>query len=86
MLCCEKCPRKLTNCKPIANVVPNDLSSIVCVGYHDGKKKSDTQDRFRHCFKSHVTDTMFDYDEYDLKSVSSVFMEAILMDEINNRA
>ena len=83
MICREKCPRQ-TNCKPISNVVSDDDSSFVCVGFHNETKKAYPQDKFRHCFKSQVTDSMFDYDEYDLKSVISVMSEALLIDELND--
>ena len=82
MLCNSNCPRRLDNCSPISNIVSDDETSIVCIGYHDGRKTSDHQDIFRHCFKSHVTDSMFDYDYYDIKSVMSIFSEAILIDEL----
>ena len=83
MICREKCPRG-TKCMPISNVVADDDSSFVCIGYHN-EKKDYPQDKFRHCFKSAAnTDSMFDYDDYDLKSVISVMTEALLIDELNN--
>ena len=81
MICSEKCPRG-TKCKPISNVVPDDGSTFVCVGYHNEIKKDYPQDRFRHCFKSESTNSIFDYDEYDLKSVISVMSESLLIDEL----
>ena len=81
MLCKKKCPRG-TKCKPISNIVSDN--DFVCMGYH-GEKKKHPQDRFRHCFKSAGgTDSMYDYDEYDIKSVISVMSETLLMDEITN--
>ena len=85
MLCRDKCPRG-TKCKPISNVVADDDSSFVCIGYHSKNKKDYPQDKFRHCFKSAAnTDSMFDYDEYDIKSVISVMSEALLTDELSSR-
>jgi len=82
MICRENCPRG-TKCNPISNVVSDDESSFVCVGYHNEKKEKYPQDRFRHCFKSAAnTDSIFDYDEYDMKSVISVMSEALLIDEL----
>ena len=81
MLCKEECPRG-TKCIPISNVVADDESSFVCVGYHNEKKEY-PEDKFRHCFKSKDTDTMFDYDEYDLKSCLSVMADALLIDELS---
>lgn len=83
MLCKEKCPRGL-DCFPVSNVVSENNESFVCVGYHNENKKDYPQDRFRHCFKSVAdTDSLFDYDEYDMKSVISVMSEALLIDLIN---
>lgn len=84
MLCRNICPRG-TDCKPISNVVADDDSSFVCMGYHNTKNKEYPQDRFRHCFMSAAgTDSMFDYDEYDMKSVISVMSEALLIDELED--
>jgi|LSQX01.2.fsa_nt_gb hypothetical protein len=77
MLCSENCPRG-TKCQPISNVIATDDTSFVCVGLHNEEKEV-KQDIFRHCFKSDGTDSMFDYDEYDLISVISVMTEALLL-------
>jgi len=82
MLCLKKCPRKLKNCKPLSNIAPQDRRSFVCVGLHKDDKKKYPQDKFRHCFKSEDSDSMFDYDKYDMKSVIAVFSEALLIDEL----
>lgn len=82
MICKEICP-KGTQCQPLSNVVADDNSSFVCVGLHKDLKNEYPQDRFRHCFKSETTDSMYDYDEYDLKSVVSVMSEALLVDELS---
>lgn len=82
MLCRDKCPRGKT-CKPVSNIVSDDESSFVCVGLHGEEKKEYPQDKFRHCFKSAAgTDSMYDYDCYDMKSVVSVMAEALLIDEL----
>ena len=80
MICCKKCPRE-TGCRPISNIVATNKKSFVCIGYH-GTKKKYNDDIFRHCFKSVDTDSMFDYDEYDIKSVLSVMAEALLTEEL----
>ena len=72
-----------TNCEPIANIIPEDESTFVCIGLHDEKK--DNNDIYRHCFKSETTDTMFDYDTYDLISVINIFSEAILQNELTTK-
>lgn len=81
MICNPKCPRN-TKCDPISNVVADDNSSFVCIGYHNEVKEKFPKDIFRHCFKNAETDTMYDYDEYDIKSVLSVFSEALLVNEL----
>jgi hypothetical protein len=82
MLCLDVCPRKM-NCEPISNVVSDSGVTFVCVGYHQEKDKKIQQDRFRHCFKSAAeTDSIFDYDEFDLLSVVTVMNEALLVDNM----
>jgi hypothetical protein len=84
MLCREICPRGL-DCEPISNVVSDNDKTFICVGYHNEKDKEIPQDRFRHCFKSSAnTDSMFDYDTYDLLSVVSVMSDALLIDNLKN--
>jgi hypothetical protein len=78
MLCNKKCPRG-TKCKPISNIVSK--TSFVCVGKHNEEKEI-KEDIFRHCFKSIFTDSMFDYDEYDLKSVIATMSEALLLNAL----
>ena len=78
MLCSEKCPKGLM-CEPLSNVISDDKSSFVCVGLHNTTKEYCPQDIYRHCFKNKETDSMFDYDDYDLKSVISVMSEALLI-------
>jgi hypothetical protein len=83
MLCRNTCPRN-TSCIPISNVVADNNKSFVCVGKHNEFKEADIKkDIFRHCFKSSKdTDSMFDYDEYDFKSVISTMSEALLYEEL----
>ena len=85
MICANKCPRG-TKCEPISNIVSNDNATFVCIGYHNEEKNQYPQDKFRHCFKSETTNSVFDYDEYDLKSVISVMSESLLIDELKNES
>ena len=82
MVCNESCPRKLTNCIPFSNIVSDNNETFVCVGTSDIESRSCPEDKFRHCFKSDTTDSMYDYDTYDLKSVIAVMSAALLLDEI----
>ena len=84
MLCKENCPKNL-DCQPLSNIVADDGSSFVCVGLHKDINNKYPEDRFRHCFKSESTDSMYDYDDYDLKSVVSVMSEALLLDELSKK-
>ncbi len=81
MICKDTCP-KGTTCNPLSNVVADDESTFVCIGLH-GEEKIGNNDKFRHCFKSETTTSVFDYDEYDMKSVISVMADALLIDELN---
>lgn len=83
MLCQSKCPKKL-KCEPISNVIPEDISSIVCIGYPTKTNNKYKQDIFRHCFKTEDSDSMHDYSLYDIQSVLSIFSEAILIDNMKN--
>lgn len=76
MLCSNKCPRGLS-CKPLSNVISYEEHTFVCVGLH-GEDKIGNEDIYRHCFKSVTTDSMYDYDEYDLLSVISTMSDALL--------
>lgn len=77
------CPRG-TKCKPLSNIIADDKTSFVCVGLHKTTKKEYYQDIYRHCFKNTETDSMFDYDDYDLKSVVFVMSEALLIKYLQN--
>ncbi len=76
MLSNKKCLRG-TKCKPISNI-SSDSNDFVCIGFHG----IDKHDKFRHCFKTETTDSIYDYDNYDLISVISVMSEAILIDHL----
>ena len=81
MLTKKKCPRGFKK-KPISNVVSE--TSFVCVCKHKENKSKYPQDIYRHCFKSDAnTDTMFDYDMYDIKSVLAVFCNLLLIEELS---
>lgn len=69
---------------PLSNLVSDDNSSFVCVGSSNLDSRSNSKDSFRHCFKSDTTDSMYDYDTYDLKSVIAVMSAALLLDELIN--
>ncbi len=80
MLTSKKCFRN-SKCKPLSNISTKDKKDFVCIGLHN-EIKTENNDIFRHCFKNIETDTIYDYDKYDLISVISVFSEALLIDEL----
>jgi hypothetical protein len=86
MVCNESCLRKLTNCTPLSNIVSSDTETFVCIGNSNIDSRSNPQDSFRHCFKSDTTDSMYDYDQYDLKSVIAVMSAGLLLDELINNS
>ena len=60
MVCNESCPRKLTNCTPLSNLVSDETPiTFVCVGNSTPESRSNPNDKFRHCFKSDTTDSMY---------------------------
>ena len=60
MVCNESCPRKLTNCTPLSNLVSDDSPiTFVCIGSSTPESRSNPNDKFRHCFKSDTTDSMY---------------------------
>ena len=79
MLSTKSCLR-LSQCEPIANIASEN--TFVCIGMHREIKEGNT-DEYRHCFKSETTDTIHDYDIYDIISVINVFSEALLIDHLN---
>lgn len=92
MLCSETCPRGLNNCKPLSNVVESEESgpipnaSFVCLGIHATPKRNQPGDKYRHCFRSNAgddtdSDSMFDYNEYDIATVIAVLSEGLLVDK-----
>lgn len=82
MVCNESCPRNLTNCTPLSNIVSDNNETFVCVGTSEVSSRSNPQDKFRHCFKSDTTDSIYDYDEYDLKSVIATMSAALLLEDL----
>lgn len=85
MICSKTCPRKLNDCEPVSNIIATigkDLD-FVCAGISKKETRSEQKDKFRHCFVNENTDSIYDYDEYDLKSIICVLSESLLIDELN---
>lgn len=78
MLSQKTCPRKLRNCEPWANVV-SEAGTFICCGDSDLESRSVKQDRFRLCFVSETTDTMYDHDENDMMDLVAVLSSAFAL-------
>ena len=75
------CPRGIT-CMPLYNLISDCKTSCVCLGKHSEiKLGKESNDVYRHCFYNEKTDTMLDYDEYDLISMISVISNGLLIDK-----
>ena len=78
----EKCPRGLTDCQPLAQVLADDESTFVCCGERQGDPTTweVPQDIFTLCWKSQDgVDTLQWMDHYDLHSHLYVISRALLM-------
>jgi len=82
------CPRGLTNCEAISNIVsddqfPQEFKSFFCVGYNE-TTRAVHQDRFRQCwFTCNGTDRddMSDNDRRDFIDMIAVISRALSVDE-----
>lgn len=82
MLSCRNCPRGHTNCTPLSNIVSDDGSTFICCGISDEDSRTRRQDKFRNCFRSVDTDSMYDYDERDMKHQLAVMAGALAIEEM----
>lgn len=81
----EFCPRGI-DCMPLNNLVSDCKISCICIGKHyEIKEGKESNDIYRHCFYNEKTDSMFDYDEYDLISIISVISNGLLTDKFLNK-
>ena len=80
-----KCPRGLTDCRPLGKVIADDESTFVCCGERQGDPSdwSVLQDKFTLCWKSQDgVDTLQWMDRYDMDSHMYVLARALLMDDL----
>ena len=81
----EKCPRGLTDCQPLGQVLADDESTFVCCGerLNDPSERLVPQDSFTLCWKSQDgVDTLQWMDKYDMHSHLYVISRALLMDDL----
>lgn len=78
----ESCPRGLTTCEPLAQLMADDPpgSSFVCCGLNDGSGRQVPEDRFTVCFKNEAIDERGDWSERDIKDHLSVLAQALSAD------
>ena len=79
------CPRGLTNCRPLGQVLADDKSTFVCCGERldDPSKRLVPQDNFTLCWKSQDgVDVLHWMDRYDLHSHLYAVTRALLMDDL----
>lgn len=68
------CPRNL-ECQPLSRKESDDGTTFICCGWPNIRKN----DPYRFCFKSEETDSMYDYDEFDLLDTILVISESMVM-------
>ena len=76
----QLCPRSLTDCEPLAQILVDDGVGFVCCGHNDSTTRRVKNDRFRVCFRNEVIDEMVDWDERDIKDHISVLAQALSVD------
>ena len=79
MLWVKTCPREQKNCFPYSNIVSDDNTTFICCGDSNETSRSIVEDKFRICFKNHMTDSMFDCDEADLKDQIAIMADALAL-------
>lgn len=84
----EHCPRGLSSCEPLAQIVSDDPpldvanreGSLVCCGLNDGTGRQEPMDRFTVCFMNEAIDERNDWSERDIKDHLSVLAQALSAD------
>jgi hypothetical protein len=81
LACPVYCPRNLTDCTSMAQIIAQGHASFICVGENDGSKRVLSQDKYRMCFKNSLMDEMSDFDKRDLVHFSSVMIQGLAIIE-----
>lgn len=68
-------------CVPLSNSISEDGETFVCCGICKEDLRSVVEDDVRFCFKSETTNTMFDYDEFDLMDQIAVMADALVLSQ-----
>ena len=80
---CDKCPRGLKDCEPLANIISDEEPrSFICVGFNEIDSRVERQDRFRHCWHNGFgIDIREDMDRRDIIDTIMVLSRGISFDE-----
>ncbi len=73
----EKCPRGLSTCQPLANLVDDEKNGFICCGLNDVSDRVHEQDEFAHCWKNEHVDYRDHWDNRDIIDTVSVLMRAL---------
>lgn len=73
----ERCPRGLTCCHPLAQVMSDSGESFVCAGDNDGSDRTEPGDVMTLCVRSAQVDERTHVDERDLADQGSVIAQAL---------
>lgn len=76
----EKCPRGLSNCQPLGQVLSKD-GGFICCGLNSPDERSESLDIYRHCWKNDSFDEMSDFDRRDVLDTVYVLVTALAIHE-----
>jgi len=75
------CPRGLTTCIALANIVSDNKESFFCCGENNGEGRAIEQDKYTVCFKGGLRDERSNNDKRDLVHNASVLIQALAVIE-----
>lgn len=75
------CPRGLTSCIALANIISDDSSSFFCCGENNGEGVEVEQDKYTTCFKGEFRDEIAHSDKRDLTHQAATIIQALAVVE-----
>lgn len=82
----KNCPRKRTDCQPLAQILESKKhkkskkKGFICCGLNTPESRTEAQDIFRHCWKTHNVDEIGDWDHRDMLSTIAVMSMALTVE------
>lgn len=73
----DSCPRGLSCCSPLSQIVSDSGETFICAGENDGSDRSEPMDVFTLCTKSATVDRREHVDRRDLTDQLSVIAQAL---------